>query len=571
MRSFALLLLLAFAQAAHGQSSLLIEVHAPGYASQTVEKTVLAPVEQQLLGMKPVRRLRGLALDGRCLLHLELAKKADPELVRLLVQNRIALAKTKLPPSCAIEVLPQVDDAFMLITVEPAAKMTLAEATQLVNKTIWPELANAAGVAHIQVVGATEQQFRIALDPKKLKKYGLSASEAVAAVQDSLKNVDDLIVMGKRVTVKQTETVRELGEIPMKVGENLYIRDIASVKLLDESREDARISLRTGKELSTRRAVFVLVHLSPGKLNLLAKKELEKTLGKLRGKLPEGVLCEGQLLQADNTTVVMRLPNTVDMSRRAEQAQDAAKAMLELPQVRKVFSLVQPGDNEAVFWLMTDPGEKVDLHKSLRAKLARIKDTSSRVGGLKSPLFPWPSEGSQLVVRLPNERLAELLCKRLRNTAGIVDVDLFPRMGKLAIVEIDREKAGLSGLTTRGIIRDLTAHADKVELPLLRRPWRLTVEVPKDHDNTPKQTIEDLEKLVFSTVNPLVNLMLSDVATVRLIDAPGGGIPHEDGRSCVIISANLEGRTLEEARTDIRRIIQDLGDKGVGIEIEGTK
>lgn len=73
MRSFAVLFLLAFAQAACGPSPLLIEVHAPGFASYTVEKSVLTPLEQQLRGLEPVRRLRGLALDGRCLLRLDLA------------------------------------------------------------------------------------------------------------------------------------------------------------------------------------------------------------------------------------------------------------------------------------------------------------------------------------------------------------------------------------------------------------------------------------------------------------------------------------------------------------------
>lgn len=53
-----------------------------------------------------------------------------------------------------------------------------------------------------------------------------------------------------------------------------------------------------------------------------------------------------------------------------------------------------------------------------------------------------------------------------------------------------------------------------------------------------------------------------------MASAPSGSIPHEDGRPCVIVFANLEGRTPEEARIDIRRLTQELAGKGVRIEVE---
>jgi Cu/Ag efflux pump CusA len=49
-------------------------------------------------------------------------------------------------------------------------------------------------------------------------------------------------------------------------------------------------------------------------------------------------------------------------------------------------------------------------------------------------------------------QVAERLGKRLRDVRGIVDVDHFPRMGEVVTVDIDREKAGLSGVTVRDVV-----------------------------------------------------------------------------------------------------------------------
>jgi multidrug efflux pump subunit AcrB len=574
MRSFALLFLFAFAQAAHGQSPLLIEVRSPGFASRTVERIVLTPIERQLRGLESVRRLQGLALDGRCLIRLDLNKEADPELVRLVVRNRIALAKTKLPPLCTAEILPPVDDAFMLVASESDGKRAVSGISLLMEELVWPVLADVPGVAHIQVVGATEEKIWLSLDFAKLAKNKLSTWEVVGTIQGSFKHVEDVILRGEKGIGKKTEWLKDLKNIPLKP--NVLLRDVGDLTWIHEAREDCRITLRKGKELTTQQGVFLLVHLAPGKLNPVAQKGLEKALRKLwlAAKPHFGDLCEGQLLPRDTATVVMRFADMQDRKRRAEKAQEAVRAIFELPQVRKLFSLVQPGDNEAFFWVMADPGKKADLSKNLRAKLTRIRGVSSRVVELCSPFFPWPGEGAPIVVRLQGknfetlQRVAERMAKRLGKSAGIVDVDSFPRMRKVPTIKVDREKMGVARVTMYDVNRALVTYTNDSKIPILGGALHFTLELPGGMDKHSKHFVEDLEILPIDSVNPLANLMIRDVAQVSMTSALSGSIPHEDGRRCVIITANLEGRTQEEARTDIRRLALDLAEEGVHIDVE---
>ncbi len=132
-----------------------------------------------------------------------------------------------------------------------------------------------------------------------------------------------------------------------------------------------------------------------------------------------------------------------------------------------------------------------------------------------------------------------------------------------ATIEIDWEKAGLSFATRLDVARALTAF-NEIELPISGTHGHVTIEGPK----LKLITLKDLEVLPLPSVNPLVNLMIRDVAKVSVTSAPSGRIPHEDGQPCVIVFANLEGRTLEQARTDLRRITEDLADTGVKIEVE---
>jgi Cu/Ag efflux pump CusA len=160
------------------------------------------------------------------------------------------------------------------------------------------------------------------------------------------------------------------------------------------------------------------------------------------------------------------------------------------------------------------------------------------------------------------------MAKRLGKTAGIVDVDSFPRMRKVATIKVDREKMGVAGVTMYDVNRSLVTYTNNSEFPVLGGPLHFTVELPGGMDKESKDFVRDLEILPIDCVNPLVNLMLRDFAKVSMTSALSGSIPHEDGRRCVLITANLEGRNQEEARTDIRRLAPDLAEEGVHIDVE---
>jgi multidrug efflux pump subunit AcrB len=422
------------------------------------------------------------------------------------------------------------------------------------------------GVANIRIIGATEEQVRITLDPDRLRAYALWAGDVMAALhQASGIKVNDLSVQGNKLTIKKKPaTLQDLETMAIVPQKQIYLRDVASVKVADEMREIAGIFVRRGDTGGMRRTVCILVQMSPGKLSLLAKKGLDKALKELRNKLPAGVLCESQLLHADDTTVVTRLPDGLEMQRREDKALAAVKALRELPQVRKVCWIVEPDDGEVIFYVTADAAKKAELHRALRAQLAKIEGGVSRVSGLYSPFLPWPGEGAQFVAYLHGEdvekleKTAELLRKRLTSTPGFVDLDHFPRMRHGLYIDLDRKKLLTLELSIADFYNALTF--DKQTIP--GWPWPVTLVC-----DGPKRTVEELGAVQVGRAGGKAVVLLRDVAVVRQYVVPSG-ILHEAGRSCVIVFGNLEGRTLDEARADIRRIMQELAVKGVEVEVE---
>jgi Cu/Ag efflux pump CusA len=268
----------------------------------------------------------------------------------------------------------------------------------------------------------------------------------------------------------------------------------------------------------------------------------------------------------------MSFPDTMERPQLEEKAQAAAKAMLELPQVSRVFWLVQPDDGKAILWVVPEESKKADLHEALRAKLAPIKECSSRVGGLYSPLFPWPSDGAQIAVRLSGKdfetlhKTAEKLRQRLVKSSGLIDVEVLPRLGEVASIEINREKAELAGMTVREVSRAITAHAVTLNLSLFDDTLRIKMEAPRR--GVQKATLPQLEQLELFKGSAETSIVLGDVAKVRLINAPIGAITHEAGELCVLVFANLEGRTLEEGRAEVKRLIKELAGDEVRFEVE---
>jgi multidrug efflux pump subunit AcrB len=137
-------------------------------------------------------------------------------------------------------------------------------------------------------------------------------------------------------------------------------------------------------------------------------------------------------------------------------------------------------------------------------------------------------------------------------------------------VEIDRERAGLSGVTARQVANAVVVSSSSSRY-IARNFWvdakngnsyQVQVEVPTPQMNSPGQ----LETVSLAEVNPELNLMIRDVARVGQGTMPGE-IDRTSSQRYVSITANIEGEDLGRAARQVEQAIAAAGQPPRGVRV----
>ncbi len=138
-------------------------------------------------------------------------------------------------------------------------------------------------------------------------------------------------------------------------------------------------------------------------------------------------------------------------------------------------------------------------------------------------------------------------------------------------VEIDREKAGLSGASVDDVAKALIMATASTRFANLNYwvdiktgfDYLVQLQVPPLRMEKP----EDIGILPVGTVNPLVNLMVRDVATVRKGLRPGE-LDRDMSQRYVTLTANVEGEDMGRARVQVARALAAAGEPPRGVVVE---
>ncbi len=141
-------------------------------------------------------------------------------------------------------------------------------------------------------------------------------------------------------------------------------------------------------------------------------------------------------------------------------------------------------------------------------------------------------------------------------------------------VEIDREKAGLSGATVEDVLQALDMACCSTRFTNLNYwidvktgfDYLVQVEVPPKRLTKP----EEVEILPVKTVNPLVNLYLRDVIVGNKIrkGVRPGELDRDMSQRYLTLTANVEGEDMGRAARQVKQVIAEAGEPPRGVRVE---
>jgi len=159
-----------------------------GASAQVVEESVATPIEQEVNGAQDMLYMNSVSSnDGRMVLNVTFDIGRDLDLATVDVQNRVALANSRLPSEVVrrgISVKKQSPDMLLVINLNsPDGSRDTLFLNNYAKINITDALARVPGVGNVAVFGERDYGMRVWLDPDKLARLGLTASDVASAIR----------------------------------------------------------------------------------------------------------------------------------------------------------------------------------------------------------------------------------------------------------------------------------------------------------------------------------------------------------------------------------------------------
>jgi hydrophobe/amphiphile efflux-1 (HAE1) family protein len=160
----------------------------PGASAETVAKTVVSPIEDQINGVENMLYVySNSTADGRFTISVTFDLGTNLDIAQVQVQNRVQIAQPRLPVdvrNIGVTVAKASPDLMMVISlVSPNKTRDQLFISNYATLQIKDQLARVNGVGSITVFGSRDYAMWVWLDPQRLQTLNLTGADVVAALQ----------------------------------------------------------------------------------------------------------------------------------------------------------------------------------------------------------------------------------------------------------------------------------------------------------------------------------------------------------------------------------------------------
>jgi len=222
-----------------------------GASAEAVETEVTKRIEEVTNQISGVRHIYAQSQEAYSLLFIEFDLEVDGAVAAQDVREKVAGIRADLPEDIEDPVVSQYDPgALPVMSLAISGLRSAKEVTTLVEDKIKPRLETITGVGSVDIVGGSEREIRVALDPIKMESYQISYNDVNNAVM-----AGNLEIPGGRITessreylVRMLGKVKRVGELDSVVVKNvngtpIYLANIATVlDTIEEQRSLSRLN-----------------------------------------------------------------------------------------------------------------------------------------------------------------------------------------------------------------------------------------------------------------------------------------------------------------------------------------
>lgn len=161
--------------------------------SQSMMLTVTRPIEQAIMEVPGIRRVRSRSIRGVAEISAQFDPATDMITALQMVQNRVSEIRGDLPANAQITVERLTPAVFPVFILSMTGALPTAELNDYATYVVRPELARVPGAGKIEVLASDSREIEVILDPAKLH----AESVTVKDVSDALKAQNQLQPVGR--------------------------------------------------------------------------------------------------------------------------------------------------------------------------------------------------------------------------------------------------------------------------------------------------------------------------------------------------------------------------------------
>lgn len=518
---------------------------------QSMMLTVTRPIEQAILEVPGIRRVRSRSIRGAAEISAQFDPSTDMIVALQMVQNRVSEIRGELPADSEITVERLTPAVFPVFILSMTGTLPTAELNDYATYVVKPELARVPGAGKIEVLSSDTREIEVILDPLKLT----NASLTVKDVSDALKSQNELEPVGR---------FSESGLQHLALASGLWKspEDIANAPVLTKNGATVRVSdlgtvvrgapdrtmLITG---NGRDAISISISQQIGANILRLKEGVDDALADLATTLPSGI----------------KISRVYDLAEFVSDAIKSVRDAILIGGVLAIFVLIVFIRNLRLTLVaaLTLPLAVIPTFLFMRIFGGTINQMS--MGGLAvaiglviddavvvvENIHRRAAEGADSVIGAVGELMAPLV------SSTLTTVVVFAPLGLLSGVPGQFFRALSLSLTVAVL---LSLFLSITVVPLLAR-WTLQHGVkPEEHDTWLDRTYQRaLDTMLRTRIIVIAVGVLLVAGTVFLVmTAPTGFLPPADEGGFVIDYLTPAGSALSETDRSVRAMEKVLSD-----------
>jgi hydrophobic/amphiphilic exporter-1 (mainly G- bacteria), HAE1 family len=166
-----------------------ITANYPGANAETVEKTVITPIEQEINGVEDMIYMSSKsANDGSASITVTFGIGTDPNMNTVNTDNKVSVALPKLPVEVTqqgVTVKQKASQILMVLNVvSPSGKYDSIFLSNFATLNIRDVIARVPGVSEAIVLGGQDYSMRIWLNPDKMASLSLTTQDVINAIKE---------------------------------------------------------------------------------------------------------------------------------------------------------------------------------------------------------------------------------------------------------------------------------------------------------------------------------------------------------------------------------------------------